>query len=130
MPRVKGPLRRCAPLTRSYPDIHRLQTPADAAARAGSHATPRASIAFKIVNNLRMQATSATFGTFPAATSRSYSARITGLCRRAARAPMYSGPRTSARPPQVVRAPRRAPLSRASGATPADQLETDLFAGT
>ena len=42
----------------------------------------------------------------------------TGFHLTATNVLMYSAPRTTARPPQVVRRPRKVPLSRFKGATP------------
>ena len=66
---------------------------------------------------MRMQAVRASFLGFPAASSRWWKSRMTGLKRLATNALMYRGARTRARPPQTVRLPRRVPLSRLKGAT-------------
>ncbi len=74
--------------------------------------------ALTIVSRLCIQAVSATFFGFPAATSRVEKARITTLRRAATSAPMSSPARPGARPPQTRRRPHKVPLSRANGATP------------
>src|SRR6202163_2161183 len=76
------------------------------------------SSALTIVSSLCIQAVSATFFVFPAASNRVYSVRSTGLWRVPTRAAIYSAARTVLRPPQTLRLPRRVPLSRLSGGPP------------
>src|SRR5712691_4808419 len=64
-------------------------------------------MACRIVNHLRLQAVRVTFLALPAAHRRSEKALSTGLCRTATNARMDRGARTAARPPQMVRRPRR-----------------------
>jgi hypothetical protein len=75
-------------------------------------------MALRMVKNLCLHAVKATFLTFPAARSRSYKALIRGLSRVATRVPLESTVRTCARPPQIVRRPRRVPRAPWRGATP------------
>ena len=76
------------------------------------------SMALRMVNSLRMQATMATFLGLPAAIKRLWKTLIAGLCFIATTAAIYTTARTSARPPQMRRLPVRGPESLASGATP------------
>ena len=87
-------------------------------ATTGCHGVPACTIALSIVSSLRIAATSATFGALPAAHKRWENTRITGFHRVATNAAMYRTGRKDARPPQIVRCPRRRPLSRLKGARP------------
>jgi hypothetical protein len=86
-------------------------------------------MAFRIVKNLRMQAVKATFLALPAAQRRSSQALSTELYRTATRVLMYKVARTCARPPQMVRVPRRVPLSRLNGATVPRRLQAVVRLG-
>ena len=75
-------------------------------------------MALSIVNSVRIQAIKATCARFPAARRRGENALSTGWSRPATRVRRERAVRPWARPPQIVRAPRRVPLSRCKGARP------------
>jgi hypothetical protein len=90
-------------------------------ARSGCQLLPACIMAFRIVSNLRMQATKATLAGLPIRIRRSYISLITLLCRLAESEAMYRALRTLARPPQIERLPRFLPLSQLKEATPSSE---------
>ena len=90
--------------------------------QAGSGIQGRSSriMALSATRSLRATAISATCFGLPTASRRARKAARWGSQRTAARAARYNAFRTRGRPPAILRRPRNCPLSRASGARPAN----------